>query len=110
MLCDVSVGGALVWVFLSECPAESVQLEIQFRSESFVLPARVVSVERQWDTVILHLQFAADLAADSPRLVELIAELRSHFEAYQVYLSHRADDDPALGRTVTQYPDGRASA
>lgn len=110
MLCDVSIGGALVWVFWPDCPAKSVHLEIQFRSESFPLLAEVVSVERQWDTVILHLRFAETLAAGSPRLVELIAELRGHFEAYQVYLSHRADDDPALGRTITQYPDGRASA
>lgn len=110
MLCDVSVGGALVWVFLADCPADAVHLDIHFRTETFELPARVVSIERQWDTVILHLQFAEKLAAGSPRLVELISELRGHFEAYQVYLSHRADDDPALGRTITQYPDGRASA
>ena len=109
MLCDVSVGGALVWGFCSDAPIEVAELHITFRAASFQLPARVVSIERQWDTVILHVQFEAP-AESSPRLVALIEELRGHFQAYQAYLAHRADDDPSLGRTSTQYPTDRASA
>ncbi len=110
MLCDVSVGGALVWGFWADATATEALLDITFRSSTFELPARVVSVERQWDTVILHLQFNADFVEGSPRMHDLIHELKHHFEAYQVYLAHRADDDPALGRTTTQYPTDRASA
>jgi hypothetical protein len=110
MLCDVSIGGALVWGFWSEAKADEAVIDITFRSETFELPARVVSIERQWDTVILHLRFEEGLVEGSPRMHDLIHELKHHFEAYQVYLAHRADDDPALGRTATQYPTDRASA
>ncbi|MGE0601946.1 MAG: PilZ domain-containing protein [Dehalococcoidia bacterium] len=110
MLCDVSIGGALVWGFWEDSGGESALLDVSFRSAKFELPARVVSVERQWDTVILHLEFPAGMVEGSPRLNELIGELKAHFEAYQVYLAHRADDDPSLGRTATQYPGDRASA
>lgn len=110
MLCDVSLGGALVWGFWRDPSGSEAKLEVTFRSASFELPATVVSIERQWDTVVLHLQFPAGLIEGSPKLQELIGELRAHFEAYQVYLAHRADDDPALGRTATQYPGERASA
>jgi|GEM_PF-6563259 len=109
MLCDVSVGGALVWAFCDKQPGEYALLDFSFRSERFRLPAKVVGVERQWDTVILHLEFESGYAEQSPRLAALIAELREHFQSYQSYLAHRADDDPALGRTVTQYPHDRAS-
>ncbi len=108
MLCDVSVGGALVWGFCSDEPIERADLHVTFRAASFVLPARVVSIERQWDTVILHMEFETH-AGSSPRLVSLIEELRGHFQAYQAYLAHRADDDPALGRTSTQYPTDRSA-
>lgn len=110
MLCDVSIGGALVWGFWSDAKADEAVLDITFRSETFELPATVVSVERQWDTVILHLRFEEGLVEGSSRMHDLIHELRHHFEAYQVYLAHRADDDPSLGRTATQYPTDRASA
>jgi hypothetical protein len=110
MLCDVSEGGALVWGFWSEHACETAELDVTFHSTRVMIPARVVSVEVQWDTVVLHLQFAPDLFKSSPPLAKLLAELRGHFEAYQVYLAHRADDDPALGRTATQYPAERASA
>lgn len=110
MLCDVSLGGALVWGFWNEPGGRQVTLEISFGSATFELPGRIIVVERQWDTVILHVQFEEDLVEASPRLMELIGEVREHFEAYQVYLAHRADDDPALGRTATQYPGDRASA
>ncbi|HNM78669.1 MAG TPA: PilZ domain-containing protein [Tepidiformaceae bacterium] len=110
MLCDVSLGGALVWGFWSDTKAGHAVLDVSFRSERFELPAAVVSVEKQWDTVVLHLQFDPETAEDAPRLLDLIHELKTHFEAYQVYLAHRADDDPALGRTATQYPNDRASA
>lgn len=110
MLCDVSVGGALVWGFWAEPAASEAVLDITFRSATFALPTKVVSVERQWDTVILHLRFDEDFVEQTPKLHELILELKHHFEAYQVYLAHRADDDPALGRTATQYPGDRASA
>ena len=110
MLCDVSVGGALVWGFWAEPTASDAVLDIAFRSATFALPTKVVSVERQWDTVILHLRFDEEFVAQTPNLQELILELKHHFEAYQVYLAHRADDDPALGRTATQYPTDRASA
>lgn len=110
MLCDVSVGGALVWGFWEDPRGDAALLDVAFRSATFELPARVVSVERQWETVILHLQFPAGLIEGSPRLQELIEELSNHFRAYQVYLAHRADDDPSLGRTTTQYPGERASA
>ena len=109
MLCDVSVGGALVWGFCSDAPIDRATLHVTFRSAAFELPARVVAIERQWDTVILHMQFEQP-AELSPRLVALIEDLRGHFQAYQAYLAHRADDDPALGRTSTQYPTERASA
>ena len=108
MLCDVSVGGALVWGFCSDAPIDRATLHITVRAASFELPARVVSIERQWDTVILHMQFESP-AETSPRLVSLIEELRGHFQAYQAYLAHRADDDPALGRTSTQYPTDRSA-
>ena len=110
MLCDVSAGGALVWGFWSDSGGQSAVLDVSFRSETFGIPALIVSVERQWDTVILHLKFPEGLVQSSPRLDQLLGELRGHFEAYQVYLAHRADDDPALGRTATQYPADRASA
>jgi hypothetical protein len=110
MLCDVSLGGALVWGFWEDSAGSKVVLDVAFRSGSFELPANVVSVERQWDTVVLHLKFPVGLIEGAPRLQELIAELGGHFEAYQVYLAHRADDDPSLGRTATQYPGDRASA
>jgi hypothetical protein len=108
MLCDVSVGGALVWGFCGDEPIERADLHVTFRAESFVVPARVVSIERQWDTAILHMEFDTSAAA-SPRLVSLIDELQGHFQAYQAYLAHRADDDPALGRTSTQYPPDRGA-
>lgn len=110
MLCDVSIGGALVWGFWEDGKGSAANLDVTFRSASFELPADIVSVERQWDTVILHLKFPEGLIEGSPRLQELITELRGHFEAYQVYLAHRADDDPSLGRTATQYPGERTSA
>lgn len=110
MLCDVSVGGALVWGFWSDGHGSDAVLDITFRSATFELPARVVSIEKQWDTVILHLRFEDGFVEGSPRMHDLIHELKHHFEAYQVYLAHRADDDPALGRTATQYPTDRASA
>lgn len=108
MLCDVSVGGALVWAFCDTAPREHAVLDVTFRSSHFKLPAQVVSVERQWDTIILHLRFEDGYAESSPRLFALIEELREHFQSYQSYLAHRADDDPALGRTATQYPSDRA--
>lgn len=110
MLCDVSLGGALVWGFWTDGGGERALLEVSFRSATFELPATVVSVEKQWDTVVLHLRFDEGFVEASPRMHELIFELKDHFEAYQVYLAHRADDDPALGRTATQYPPDRASA
>lgn len=109
MLCDASVGGALVWAFCDATPGAHAVIDITFRAERFRLPANVVSVERQWDTVILHLRFEDGYAEASPRLAALIEELREHFQSYQSYLAHRADDDPALGRTATQYPSDRAS-
>ena len=57
MLCDISLGGALVWGFWDDQGGERAALEVTFRSDSSSIPARIVSVERQWDTVILHLQF-----------------------------------------------------
>jgi hypothetical protein len=110
MLCDISLGGALVWGFWSDRANESAILEVTFRSVAFRLPGRIVSVEGQWDTAILHLQFPEGLIEGSSTLRELVEELRGHFQAYQVYLAHRADDDPSLGRTATQYPSDRASA
>lgn len=110
MLCDVSIGGALVWGFWSGEAGSTAVLELTVRSESFEIPARVVSVERQWDTVVLHLQFPPGFIGASKRLCEILEELRSHFQAYQVYLANRADDDPSLGRTSTQYPHDRATA
>ncbi|MBK6317701.1 MAG: PilZ domain-containing protein [Dehalococcoidia bacterium] len=110
MLCDISLGGALVWGFWDDQGGERAALEVTFRSDSSSIPARIVSVERQWDTVILHLQFPPGLIEGSPALGGLIEELADHFKAYQVYLAHRADDDPSLGRTATQYPIDRASA
>jgi hypothetical protein len=109
MLCDISVGGALVWGFWSEPGGRTVELDVTFRSDAFRLPARIVSVERQWDTVILHLRFDDALFEGSARLKDLLNELRGHFAAYQVYLAHRADDDPSLGRTATQYPGERSA-
>jgi len=103
MLCDVSEGGALVWGFWQDPSVESVVLEIAFAASDFELAAELVSIERQWDTVIMHLRFKDEVAGDV-RLAELITELRAHFDAYQSYLARRADDDPALGRTSTQYP------
>lgn len=110
MLCDISLGGALVWGFWNEPGGRELTLDISFRSASFELPGRIIAVERQWDTAILHIRFEPGLVERSPRLMELINEVRDHFEAYQVYLANRADDDPALGRTATQYPGDRASA
>ncbi|MEO8539040.1 MAG: PilZ domain-containing protein [bacterium] len=110
MLCDVSLGGALVWGFWSDGNVSDAMLEITFRSASFELPTKVISVERQWDTVILHLKFQESVVDQTPGLEDLIGDLRQHFEAYQVYLAHRADDDPSLGRTATQYPSDRATA
>ena len=104
MLCDVSEGGALVWAFCETTPGDHAVVDVTFRSARFKLPAEVRSVERQWDTVILHLKFEDGYAESSPRLGALIGELREHFQSYQSYLAHRADDDPALGRTATQYP------
>jgi hypothetical protein len=109
MLCDVSEGGALVWAFCDKQPGDHAVLDITFRSAEFKLPAKIVGVEQQWDTAILHLQWEPGYADASPRLGALIQELRGHFNSYQSYLAHRADDDPALGRTVTQYPHDRAS-
>jgi hypothetical protein len=110
MLCDISVGGALVWAFCDESPGEYAVLDISFGSAEFKLPGKVVSVERQWDTVILHLRFEAEYAEATPRLGALIAEFREHFQSYQAYLANRWDDDPALGRTSTQYPADRKTA
>ena len=110
MLCDLSAGGALVWGFWSQPGGKNVTLEVVASGGPFELPAEIISVERQWDTVILHLKFEPGLFGDTPELAQLLTELRGHFEAYQVYLAHRADDDPALGRTATQYPGDRASA
>jgi hypothetical protein len=109
MLCDVSVGGALVWGFWSNPAGDHVVLDVVFRSAAFEIPGRIVSVEGQWDTVILHVQFEDGLVQSSERMRDLIRELKSHFEAYQVYLAHRADDDLSLGRPAPAATD-RASA
>jgi hypothetical protein len=85
-------------------------VDVAFGPDSFSIPTAVVGIEQQWETVILHLKFADDGDQATGPLRELIQELRGHFEAHQVYLAHRADDDPGLGRTATQYPGERTSA
>lgn len=108
-LCDLSEGGALVWGYWQDETPEVLTFSFKYRGKPFALSGNVVATEPMWDTVIAHLRFPR--GSEGPgQLQELLDELRQNFEQHQKYLAFRADDDPGLGRTSTQYPGERASA
>jgi hypothetical protein len=109
MLCDVSEGGALVWGYWADPKSPSCRLELVVSGNSIHLDCDVVSVERLWDTVVLHLRFTSPEQIERSDLTTAIQELRDNFRHYQRYLAFRADDDPGLGRTSTQYPRDRTA-
>lgn len=110
MLCDISEGGALVWGYWSNPNAGIDTIFLHVAGKEITLDCDVVGVERLWDTVVLHLRFLSREQVNAADIPAAIEELRAQFRQYQRYLAFRADDDPGLGRTTTQYPGDRASA
>lgn len=109
-LCDLSRGGALVWGYWSEATRGEMTFSFNYRGRRFELTGDVVDTEPMWDTVLAHVRFADGAGESQDELTELLDDLRVNFEEHQKYLAFRADDDPGLARTATQYPGERASA
>lgn len=109
-LCDLSEGGALVWGYWTEETSGTLSFGFSYRGRRFELIGEVVGTEAMWDTVVAHIRFSSGPGPGSEQLRELLEDLRRNFEEHQRYLAFRADDDPGLGRTATQYPGDRASA
>lgn len=109
MLCDVSEGGALVWGHWPGPKSPSCRLELVVSRSSIHLDCDVVEIERPWDTVVLHLRFTSPEQIERSDFTIAIEELRDNFRHYQRYHAFRADDDPGLGRTSTQYPLDRSA-
>ena len=109
-LCDLSEGGALIWGYWPEATDRDISFSFLYRGRRFELSGDVVETEPMWGTVVAHVRFNPGAAGNAGPLHQLLEDLRVNFEEHQKYLAFRADDDPGLGRTSTQYPGERASA
>ena len=103
MLCDVSDGGALVWADGLDARANTVTLLLPPEGRAG-LDCDVVGVDQLFAATVVHLKFACAEQVEQAAMGGVIDELRANFERHQKYLAFRADDDPGLARTITQYP------